>query len=697
MQLHIEKLIGVCPHRPQTIMKTTGSFPLLTMAYVAWVAFGIDRGTAALPHDPVAVEAAPAGKDPAAEPDGVSSGDWASIREAHSAWKHRFTTAGDGTFQATNPGQALTFTFDGRGFAARPLGQNADAWTWGLELLGYGSGESETLLDGAGEPEFSEGRLAFRRDARLEEWFLNDSRGLEQGWTLGERPAGSAEAPLRLRLGVRGGWEARVAGGGAAVEFAREADAAAQLTYGGLKAWDAEGRTLEARFVVPDGSRDVLVEIADAGAVYPVTIDPVVQQAYLKASNTEANDEFGQSLAVSGNTVVVGAIREDSNATGVNGNQTDNSAGDSGAAYVFVRSGTTWSQQAYLKASNTGMDDAFGISVAVSGDTVVVGASLEDSNDTGVNGNQSDNNAGDSGAAYVFVRSGTTWSQQAYLKASNTGAGDRFGFSVAVSGDTVLVGAIREDSNATGVNGDESNNSAQDFGAAYVFVRNGTAWSQQAYLKASNTRAGDAFGASLAISGNTVVVGAYGEDSNATGVNGDESDDSAGFAGAAYLFMRSGTTWSQQTYLKASNTANNDFFGYPVAISGDTVVVGAYREDSNATGVNGDQGNDSADGSGAAYVFFIDTPSPPALTIRGKKRVSTTRSRLKVRGTASDPDGDLAAVLVKVGKGKVRPAKGTASWSIAVPLKPGKNSVSAFARDAGGRQSPPRSIRITRR
>ena len=129
-------------------------------------------------------------------------------------------------------------------------------------------------------------------------------------------------------------------------------------------------------------------------------------------------------MAVSGDTVVVGALWEDSSATGVNGNQSDNSAADAGAAYVFVRSGTTWSQQAYLKASNTGAGDYFGCSVAVSGDTVVVGAYGEDSSATGVNGNQSDNSATDAGAAYVFVRSGTTWSQQAYLKASNTGADD---------------------------------------------------------------------------------------------------------------------------------------------------------------------------------------------------------------------------------------------------------------------------------
>src|SRR5262249_9401641 len=161
---------------------------------------------------------------------------------------------------------------------------------------------------------------------------------------------------------------------------------------------------------------------------------------------------------------------EDSNATGVNGNQSDNSAQGSGAAYVFVRNGTVWSQQAYLKASNTNAGDQFGVSVAVSGDTAVIGAWAESSNATGVNGNQLDNSTPDAGAAYVFVRNGTTWSQQAYLKASNTDAFDAFGASVAVSGDTVVVGAHLESSNATGVNGNQSDNSAQGSGAAYVFV-----------------------------------------------------------------------------------------------------------------------------------------------------------------------------------------------------------------------------------
>jgi len=166
--------------------------------------------------------------------------------------------------------------------------------------------------------------------------------------------------------------------------------------------------------------------------------------------------------------VAVGARHEGSLATGVNGNQADNSGTNCGAAYVFARKGTNWSQQAYLKASNTAAADYFGWSVSVSGDTVVVGASGEASNATGVDGDQSDNSANQSGAAYVFVRSGTNWTQQAYLKASNTDAGDQFSFSVAVSGDTVVVGAYGEASN--GVDGDQSNNSAFNAGAAYLFT-----------------------------------------------------------------------------------------------------------------------------------------------------------------------------------------------------------------------------------
>lgn len=342
-----------------------------------------------------------------------------------------------------------------------------------------------------------------------------------------------------------------------------------------------------------------------AGAVYVFTKTGTTwsRQAYLKASNTDSGDHFGKAVAISGDTIVVGAQYEDSNATGVNGDGNNNLASNSGAAYVFVRNGTTWSQQAYLKASNTQGNDLFGYSVAISNNTIAVGAPKESSSSTGINGNEADNSASMAGAVYVFTRNGTSWSQQAYIKASNTDSFDEFGEAVAISGDTLVIGAHYEDSNAIGVNGDSNNNDATNSGAAYVFIRNGTSWSQQAYLKASNSEADDNFGASAAILGDTIVIGAFQEDSGSSGVNGNQSDNSAENSGAAYVFELRGVSWTQVAYLKASNPDTGDRFGLGIALSDDTIVIGAYLEDSNATGVNGNQTDNSAENAGAAYIF----------------------------------------------------------------------------------------------
>jgi hypothetical protein len=266
----------------------------------------------------------------------------------------------------------------------------------------------------------------------------------------------------------------------------------------------------------------------------------------------------------------------------------------------------------YFKASNAGAGDAFGISVAVSGDgnTLAVGAIAESSAATGVGGNQADDSAGSSGAVYVFTRSGGMWSQQAYVKASNTDAFDGFGFSVAVSGDgnTLAVGAIGESGAATGVGGNQADNSASGAGAVYAFTCSTGVWSQQAYVKASNTDLFDEFGFSVAVSGdgNTLVVGAAEEDSAATGIGGNQTDNSAGGAGAVYVFMRSSGVWSQQAYIKASNTdALDGFGGFSVALSrdGGTLAVGAIAESSSATSIGGDQTDNSASGAGAVYLY----------------------------------------------------------------------------------------------
>jgi hypothetical protein len=533
---------------------------------------------------------------PKAAPEGVSASDWAEIRAAYEAGRRAIRSTEDGGFAAENPGQRWTMRFDGAGFKVRP---RDGGWSWGLELRGFGREGAVRPVARGGRMTADESRLAVARGGGLSEWYVNGADGLMQGWTLGERPAGAGDR-LVLRFAVRGGLAPKASRDGRAVAFADEAGATV-LTYSGLKVWDATGRELKA--ALTDGDGGVALAVEDRGATYPLTIDPIAQQAYLKAANPNQFDNFGGSVAVSGDTVVVGAGGEQSNATGVNGNPSDNSADGAGAAYVFVRTGGTWTQQAYLKASNTDGFDFFGTSVAVSGDTVVVGASGEDSNAAGVNGDQSDNSASLAGAAYVFVRTGGTWSQQAYLKASNSGQGDQFGGAVAVSGDTVVVAAKVESSNATGVNGNQADNSASFAGAAYVFVRAGGTWTQQAYLKASNSGQDDQFGRSVAVSGDTITVGAIGESSSAAGVNGNQADDSLANAGAAYVFARTGGTWMQEAYLKASNPGQGDQFGNAVAVSGDTVVVAAISERSNAAGVNGNQTDNSAAGAGAAYVF----------------------------------------------------------------------------------------------
>ena len=350
------------------------------------------------------------------------------------------------------------------------------------------------------------------------------------------------------------------------------------------------------------------------------SMTPVLSGAttYIKASNTDSLDDFGFALALSsnGNTLAVGARIEDSNASGINGNESDNSSDGAGAVYVYYKNNEVWSQQAYIKASNSDAGDQFGFDLDLSydGNTLAVSAPREDSDASGINGDQNDNSNPSSGAVYIFSRTGVNWTQQAYLKASNSEVGDFFGQSLSLSGtgDDLLVGARFEDSNATGVNGNENDNSSTISGAAYVFTRSGTTWTQQAYLKASNSQSFDVFGSFLTISGDgkTAVVSSINEDSGASGINGDQNNDLIENSGAVYVFKRSGLSWAQQAYIKASNTDTADAFGYSLALNhdGNTLAVGAWNEDSNATGINGNELNNSALESGAVYVFIrIDT------------------------------------------------------------------------------------------
>lgn len=252
------------------------------------------------------------------------------------------------------------------------------------------------------------------------------------------------------------------------------------------------------------------------------------EQAKLVASDGGLNHEFGSSVGISGNTIVVGA----------------NGHSYKGAAYVFERVGTTWTEQAKLVAADGATIDYFGYSVAIAGDTVVIGAFSDDVGE-----------ALDQGSVYVFQRTGTTWTQQAKLVASDGTQFARFGDSVDIFGDTVVVGAVVDN---VGSNAEQ--------GSAYVFQRTGTTWMEQAKLVASDGSAGDNFGDSISLSNDTVVVGA--------------SRDDVGGAydrGSAYVFQRAGTTWTEEAKLVASDGAPLDYFGYTVASSDDTAIVGAYH------------------------------------------------------------------------------------------------------------------------
>jgi Cadherin-like beta sandwich domain/FG-GAP repeat len=366
------------------------------------------------------------------------------------------------------------------------------------------------------------------------------------------------------------------------------ADSAATVTVNGV-AVPSGSASDPIPLAVGANNKIILVVTAADGVTtdtYTVTVtresaNQFAQRAYIKASNTGAGDQFGYSVALSGNTLAVGAPGEASNATGVNGDQKNTSLPNAGAVYVFTRSGATWRQQAYIKASNTDSGDNFGYSIALSGDTLAVGAPGEDSDARGINGDQKNNGLSNAGAAYVLVRSGATWTQQAYIKASNTDSGDNFGYSVALSGNTLAVGATGEASDGNG----ENNNDAPGAGAAYVFTRsNGppVSWAQQAYVKASNPDSGDKFGYSVVLSGDTLVVGAPGEAGNGSS----PLDNSASNAGAAYVFTRSNgppVSWAQQAYVKASSPAPNsgDNFGWSVALLDDTLVVGVPGQNSN--------------------------------------------------------------------------------------------------------------------
>jgi hypothetical protein len=511
------------------------------------------------------------------------------------------------SWQAENPAQQIRARFTAEGVQVEAKPGNGALQRIGMKLRSVGYGERAMGVSAAGLTT-SGNRIEYRRSlvgdddsaaGAITEWYVNTAAGLEQGFTLESAPGERRDGErLRVVLALEGDLRAQSVDGGEALEFK---DSAGQpvVRYDHLVVWDAGGRELEARMEVrtEGGEGQVWLEVDDRDAVWPVTIDPTfTQQDKLVASDAASNDNFGLSVAISGETVVVGApsggaggLRQGaayvfvrsgevwrqqdkllaadaasfaefghnvaiSGETIVVGARFYNGAAGprQGATYVFVRNGEVWRQQQQLLAADSASSDEFGFSVAISGEMVVVGAR--------------------SGGAYVFVRSGEVWRQQDKLLAADRASSGEFGYSVAISGETVVVGA-----RSSGAGGFRR-------GAAYVFVRNGEVWRQQQQLLATDAKDLDEFGTSVALSGETVVVGAP------------QSLFSAGFnRGSAYVFVRSGEVWSQQQKLQAPGVVRNDLFGTSVAISGETIVVGAPLDDG---------AGERAFNRGSAYVFM---------------------------------------------------------------------------------------------
>lgn len=441
-------------------------------------------------------------------------------------------------FFTQNPGQRLTARF----LAGAVRLQSGIGGDW--------AGTLGVAAQAGPVPRMNGTRVEYHHASGMVEWYENRPEGLEHAFQVPARPqAGAAASPLRVPMKLEGLSVAPVTPEGT-LRFADPATGTEVLGYGKLRVWDAQGQELAAWYeTAPQGGGFDIV-VADAGAAYPLTIDPLITSLVAKLTSPipdveqKAGDNYGVSVSLSESLLAVGASGDDT-AAGAN----------AGSVYVYTRNSSVWLLEAKLTAADGAANDGFGRAVAVAGDTLLAGASGHDLP-----------SATNAGSAYVFTRSGTTWTQQAKLTAADAAASDNFGFSVALEGDTAVAGAFNDDTSA-GV----------DAGSAYVFTRSGTTWAQQARLTASNAAAGNVFGVSVAISGETVLVGAYLAESG---------------TGSAYAFTRTGTTWTQQARLIAADRATGDAFGWSVALSGNTAVVGADGKNTTA-GVD----------AGNAYIF----------------------------------------------------------------------------------------------
>ncbi len=380
----------------------------------------------------------------------------------------------------------------------------------------------------------------------LVEWYVNDHAGLEHGFTLEVPPddiEGRRDTEIEILLDVGPGTEVEIEDHGNSAEL-RRPPGDLRVLYSGLRAWDATGMELDARLEARAGALAILVD--DERARYPIEIDPliVVEEAVVAASDGAYGDEFGWGLAIQGETMFVGAPGDDD---------------DRGAVYVFERQAGVWTQVQKLQASDGSNGDSFGNRLDADGARLVVGARNDDSGA-----------AGDAGAAYVFVESGGSWTEEAKLLASDAVSDDWFGLTVAISGDTIVVGTVHDDT-AGGM----------DTGSVYVFERDMAGWSETAHLIAFDAGPHDNAG-QVAIEGDLIVVGAA------------RDDVWGALSGSAYVYRRVGGVWSIERKLAPDDGSATDRFGQDVAITGGRIVIGAPGD------------HDFTYENGAVYVFAHD-------------------------------------------------------------------------------------------
>ena len=532
---------------------------------------------------------------------------FAAARQAEARQEPAYRIAGDTVLRAVNRHHQFEATFADDGVTVFAGGGRVRSR---LTTVGLGCDGAMEPVRGPSPQASSESpnRVLYRRTAgaaAFDEWYENGPQGLEQGFDVA-RPACSGDLVIDVAVdGLEPVNAGRARDGGPRVHL-RDASGVAQLVVSGLAARDADGRVLPATMTASGGRLTMRVDTA--GASWPVVVDPYVTTQVVElgpdipGGEGAYGDNFGNAVSLSGDTAVVGVSHDDVGP-----------AVDQGAAYVYVRSEGAWFLQGKLIASDGAGGDAFGCSVSVSGDTVVVGARLA-----------SGPGMPHQGAAYVFVRAGTTWVQQAKLLANAVDYRWAVGAAVAISGDTVVVGAPQYTIALT-----------TNRGAAFVFVRSGTTWTQQAMLTISGGATGDQFGGAVSLSFDTLLVGA----------SFAKVGSSAG-QGAAWVFVRAGATWTQQAKLTSVDGDASDGFGTAVSVSGETAVVGAA-----SAGVG------TSAGVGAAYAYVR---SGATWTLQAPL-IPSDLSGIADYGVAVSVSGDTAVVGADKATAGGIPALGAAS------------------------------------